>query len=104
MFFIVDKVAYMSGVVNESLIVYVYVLNTSLNNILYVDSIYPNKLKIKRTTEYSSSASYSDILLKLDTNGKLTTNGTILISPSSTFLTYTAIFQFHLHMVFISHN
>jgi hypothetical protein len=29
------------------------------------------------------------------------TNGMISISPSSTFLTYVAIFQFHLYMVFI---
>jgi hypothetical protein len=28
------------------------------------------------------------------------TNGTISISPSSTFLTYVAVFQFHLHIMF----
>jgi hypothetical protein len=39
----------------------------------YVDSIYPNELQIKDTTECSTSASYLDVLLKLDTNGKLTT-------------------------------
>ena len=39
----------------------------------YVDSIYPNELEIKDTTECSTSASYLDVLLKLDTNGKLTT-------------------------------
>jgi hypothetical protein len=38
-----------------------------------VDSIYPNELEIKDTTECSKSASYLDVLLKLDTNGKLTT-------------------------------
>jgi hypothetical protein len=41
----------------------------------YVDSIYPNELEFKDTTECSTSASYLDVhvLLKLDTNGKLTT-------------------------------
>jgi hypothetical protein len=39
----------------------------------YVDSIYSNELEIKDTTECSTSASYLDVLLKLDTNGKLTT-------------------------------
>jgi hypothetical protein len=39
----------------------------------YVDSIYPNELEIKDTTECSTSASYLDVLLKLDTNGKSTT-------------------------------
>jgi hypothetical protein len=35
--------------------------------------MYPNELEIKDTTEYSISASYLHILLKLDTNGKITT-------------------------------
>jgi hypothetical protein len=39
----------------------------------YVDSIYPNEREIKDTTECSTSASYLDVLLKLDTNGKITT-------------------------------
>jgi hypothetical protein len=42
----------------------------------YVDSIYPSELEIKDTTKCSTSDSYdfiSDILLKLDTNGKLNT-------------------------------
>jgi hypothetical protein len=39
----------------------------------YVDSIYPNELETKDTTECSTPASYLDVLLKLDTNGKLTT-------------------------------
>jgi hypothetical protein len=38
----------------------------------YVYSIYPNELKIKDTKECSTSASYLDVLSKLDTNGKLT--------------------------------
>ena len=39
----------------------------------YVDSIYPSELEIKDTTESSMSASYLDILLNIDINGKLTT-------------------------------
>ena len=38
----------------------------------HVDSIYPNELEIKDTTEYSTFASYLDVLLMLDTNGKIT--------------------------------
>ena len=38
-----------------------------------VDSIYPDEMEIKDTTECSTSASYLDVLLKLDTNGKITT-------------------------------
>jgi hypothetical protein len=37
------------------------------------NSIYPNELEIKDTTESFTSASYLDVLLKLDTNGKITT-------------------------------
>jgi hypothetical protein len=39
----------------------------------YVDLASPNKLEMKDTRECSTSASYLDILLKLDTNGKLPT-------------------------------
>ena len=39
----------------------------------YVDSIYPNKLEIKDTTECSTSASYLDVLVKLDTNSRIKT-------------------------------
>jgi hypothetical protein len=39
----------------------------------YIDSIYPNELEIKDTTECSTSALCLSILLKFDTNGKLTT-------------------------------
>jgi hypothetical protein len=48
----------------------------SINNNQYqshVNLIYPNELKIKDSTESSTSASYLDVLLKLDTNGKITT-------------------------------
>jgi hypothetical protein len=49
------------------------VLSINNNNFhSYVNSIYPNELGIKGTTECSTSASYLDISLKLDTNGKLT--------------------------------
>jgi hypothetical protein len=50
-------------------------LLTIINNQFYsyVDSIYFNELKIKDTTECCASASYLDVLLKLDTNGKITT-------------------------------
>jgi hypothetical protein len=37
----------------------------------YVDSIYPYELEIKDTAECSTSASYLDILLKLNTSDKL---------------------------------
>jgi hypothetical protein len=58
----------------------------------HVDSIDPNELEIGDTTESSTSASYLDVILKLDTNGKITTqimtNRMVSISPSSTSLTY----------------
>jgi hypothetical protein len=38
----------------------------------YVDSISPSDLEIKNTTGSSTSASYLNVLLKLDTNGKIT--------------------------------
>jgi hypothetical protein len=38
----------------------------------YVDSVYPSELEIKDTTESSTSASYLDVLLKIDADGKLT--------------------------------
>jgi hypothetical protein len=47
-----------------------------INNIqfhAYVDSIYHIELEIKDTTECFTSASYLDMLLKLDTICKLTT-------------------------------
>jgi hypothetical protein len=48
----------------------------SINNIqfnTYVNSIYSYEIEIKDTRECSISAMYLDIILKLDTNGKLTT-------------------------------
>jgi hypothetical protein len=38
----------------------------------YVDAIYPNGLEIKDTKEYSISALYIYVLLKLDSNSKIT--------------------------------
>jgi hypothetical protein len=38
----------------------------------YVDYIYPSELEIKGTTESSTSASYLDVLLNIDADGKLT--------------------------------
>ena len=42
----------------------------------YVDSIYPSELEIKDTTESSTSASYLDVLLNIDSGGK--TNNSIV--------------------------
>jgi hypothetical protein len=71
----------------------------------YVDSIYPNEIEIKDTTESSRSVLYLDVLLKLDTNSKITTqpydkeddfNFSIV-----NFLTYVVEFHLHLHMLYI---
>jgi hypothetical protein len=40
----------------------------------YVHLIYPDELEIKDTTESDKSASYLDILLNTDSNGRLTTS------------------------------
>ena len=40
---------------------------------LYVHLIYPDELEIKDTTESDKYASYSDILLNIDSNGRVTT-------------------------------
>jgi hypothetical protein len=60
----------------------------------YVDLIYLIELKIKDTTECSTFASYLDILLKMDTSGKITTQ---LYDKRDDF-------QLHQHMVYISHS
>jgi hypothetical protein len=39
----------------------------------YVHLIYPDELEIKDTTESDKSASYLDILVNIDSNGRLTT-------------------------------
>jgi hypothetical protein len=38
----------------------------------YVDPIYPNELEIKDTTESCTTASYLDVMLNIDADGKLT--------------------------------
>jgi hypothetical protein len=40
----------------------------------YVHLIYPNELEIKDTTESDKSASYLDILLSVDSSGRLITS------------------------------
>jgi hypothetical protein len=40
----------------------------------YIHLIYPDELQIKDTTEFDKYASYLDIVLKIDTNGRLTTS------------------------------
>ena len=45
--------------------------NNNFHN--YVHMIYPSELEIKDTTESRTCASYLDILLNIDKNGKLTT-------------------------------
>jgi hypothetical protein len=78
---------------------------------LYVDLIYLSKLEIKDTAECFTSPSYLDMLLKLDTKGKLMTqlydkpddfNFSIVNFPL--LYMYIAIFNFHLHMVFIARS
>jgi hypothetical protein len=46
--------------------------NHNLHN--YVHLIYPDELEIKDTTEFDKSDSYLDILLSIDSNGRLTTS------------------------------
>ena len=46
--------------------------NNNFHN--YVHLIYPDELDIKDTTESDNSASYLDILLNIDSNGRLTTS------------------------------
>jgi hypothetical protein len=41
---------------------------------MYVHLIYPDELEIKDTTVSDKSASYLDILLNIDSNGRLTTS------------------------------
>jgi hypothetical protein len=48
-----------------------YINNNQFHSYVYL--IYPNELEIKDTTECSTSASYLNVLLKLDTNSKIMT-------------------------------
>jgi hypothetical protein len=71
-----------------------------------VHLIYPDELEIKDTTESDKSASYIDILLNIDSKGRLTTKlydkGYDLTLLSSTSLFSVLIYHFHLLMVCIS--
>jgi hypothetical protein len=54
---------------------YINVLSINNHNFHnYVQLIYPNELEIKETTESDKSPSYLDILLNIDSNGRLTTS------------------------------
>ena len=81
----------------------------SLNNSRYgdfVDRIYPIELEIKDTTDTDMSASYLDLHLAIDSEGRLrrnfTTKEMISIFPLWTFHLYVATFKQHLHMEDIS--
>jgi hypothetical protein len=70
----------------------------------YVHLIYPDELEIKDTTESDKSSSYLDILLNIDSNGRLNTslymtNVMILTLQLSSFLFYVVTYHFHLLMV-----
>jgi hypothetical protein len=72
----------------------------------YVHLIYPDELEIKDTKESDKSASYLDILLNIDSNGRLTTSlydkRDYFDLQSSTILFYAVTYHFHLPMVCIS--
>ena len=75
----------------------------------YVHLIYPEELDIKDTTESDRCASYLDILLTIDSNGRLTptlygVSVMTLTLQSSTFPFYLVIYHYHLLMVCISHS
>jgi hypothetical protein len=54
---------------------YIDVLSINNHNFHnYARLIYPDELEIKDTTESDKSASYLDILLNIDSNGRLTTS------------------------------
>jgi hypothetical protein len=78
--------------------------NHSFHN--YVHLIYPNELEIKNTRESDISASCLDILLNIDSSGRVTTTlydkVMILTFQSSIFLFYVGIYHFHLLMMCIS--
>jgi hypothetical protein len=64
-------------------------------------------MRVKDTTESSTSASYLDVLLNIDAGGKLTTQ---MYDKQDDFNfaiahnIYVATFHYHLHMVYISLN
>ena len=80
-----------------------YNLATSLS------SYNPNEVEIKDTTKWSTFASYLDVLLKLDTNGKTTTQlyekqdyfnfsivNLILLTYAKWFVSFNLL-DFHIH-------
>jgi hypothetical protein len=65
----------------------------------YIDSIYPNELEIKDTTEPSTSASYLDVLLNIDVGGKLTTQ----LYDNRDDFDFVCLFCFESHEHFFSY-
>jgi hypothetical protein len=89
-----------------------YIDDVSLINndqfLSYDDSIYPGELEIKDTTESSISASYLDVLLNIDVDGKLAIH---LYDKRDDFdfaivtvHVHVATSHYHLHMAYISLN
>ena len=82
--------------------------NPELEN--YLDQMYPVefKIKLKDTTESTTSASYLDLLLSIGRDGHFHTsiyyNVTISISMSQIFLSWVAIYQLHPPMASLSHS
>jgi len=81
----------------------------SLNNSRFgdfVDCIYPIELKIKDTTDTNTSASYLNLHIEIDSEGRLRTRlydkRDVFNFPLWTFHSYVAIFQQHLHLEHIS--
>jgi hypothetical protein len=73
----------------------------------YVHMIYPDELEIKDITEYNKSASYLNISLNIDSNGRLATSlydkhMMILTLQPSAFLFYVVTYHFYLLIVCIS--
>jgi hypothetical protein len=72
----------------------------------FVDRIYPIELEIKDTTDTDRSASYLDIHLEIDSEGRLRTKlydkRDDFNFPIVNFYLYVATFQQHLHMQYIS--
>ena len=51
-----------------------YIDYLSLNNSKFVERIYPFEFEIKRTTDTARSASYLDLYLEIDNEGRLIKN------------------------------
>ena len=65
----------------------------------FVDRIYPIELEIKDTKDTDRSASYLDLHLEIDSEGRLRTAKVIIsILPLWTSHSYVATFQQHLYM------